>query len=598
MEEVIRQKTLMLRLNHWRETHLSPRQFILLLSFLVGIFTGLAALILKWLIHKIEFFLTHSFDVTEAHWLYLVYPVLGIYFTALFIKYVVRDDIGHGVTKILYAISRRQGHIKKHNCWSSIFASSLTIGFGGSVGSESPIVLTGSAIGSTLGGWFKLDHKTLMLLIGCGASGAIAGIFKAPIAGLVFTLEVLMLDLTMASLLPLLVSCVTAAGLTYCFTGTESLFKFHLDEAFSVDRIPTSIILGVFCGLVSLYFTRAMNAFENVFHRHNNLYMKLAIGGSILSVLIYLFPTLYGEGYDTIILLLNGKNDADWGNVMNNSMFYGHSSLLIVYLSLVILTKVFASSATNGGGGCGGIFAPCLFLGCIAGFVFSYLWNDYKLGVYVPEKNYALLGMAGVMSGVMHAPLTSIFLIAELTGGYQLLMPLMIVSVCSYLTIIAFEPHSIYSMRLAKQGHLLTHHKDRSILTLMSMDMVIEKHCSRVSPDMELGRLVLLISKEKSDVFPVVDAQGTLKGVINLVNIRKVVFRQELYRQFVAEQLMEDPPALLSVNDAMAVVMDKFEETNADVLPVLSNEGIFAGFVSKTKLYSNYRQLLVDFSEE
>ncbi|MEG1580970.1 MAG: chloride channel protein, partial [Bacteroidaceae bacterium] len=385
------------RFNAWRIEHLSQRQFILLLSFFVGIFTALAALVLKWLIHEVEFLLTNSFDVTKAHWLFLLYPVIGIYITALFIKYVVRDDIGHGVTKILFAISRRQGNIKKHNCWSSIIASGITIGFGGSVGAESPIVLTGSAIGSTFGRLFNLDHKTLMLLIGCGASGAVAGIFKAPIAGLVFTLEVLMVDLTMASLLPLLVSCVTAAGLTYFFTGVDSIFVFHLDNAFSVERIPTSILLGIFCGLVSLYFTRTMNAIEDVFRRYNNLHTKLLIGGVTLSVLIYLFPPLYGEGYNVISMLLNGTSIDDWQKVMNNSMFYGNNNLLLVFLALILLLKVFASSATNGGGGCGGIFAPCLFLGCIGGFIFSRLWNQYNLlGIYVPEKNYALLGMAGV----------------------------------------------------------------------------------------------------------------------------------------------------------------------------------------------------------
>ena len=587
------------RLNEWRASHLSQRQFILLLSFFVGILTAIAALVLKFIIHEIEFLLTNSFDVTKAHWLFLLYPAIGIYITALFIKYVVRDDIGHGVTKILFAISRRQGHIKNHNCWSSVIASGITIGFGGSVGAESPIVLTGSAIGSSFGKLFRLDHKTLMLLIGCGASGAVAGIFKAPIAGLVFTLEVLMVDLTMASLLPLLVSCVTAAGITYCFTGTDALFTFHLDNAFAVERIPTSIFLGIFCGLVSLYFTRAMSAIEDVFKRYDNLYARLLIGGVSLSILIYLFPPLYGEGYNVISILLNGTSTQDWEKVMNNSLFFGYNNLLLVFLFLILLFKVFASSATNGGGGCGGIFAPCLFLGCIGGFIFSRIWNEYNfLGVYVPEKNYALLGMAGVMAGVMHAPLTSIFLIAELTGGYDLFLPLMIVSVCSYLTIIIFEPHSIYSIRLAKKGQLLTHHKDRSILTLMSLESVIDKYYPRISQDMTLGRFVLLVSKEKYDVFPVVDGQGNLKGIINITNIRQVMFRQELYNYFQVEQLMEQPVALLYINDPTSIVMDKFEETGASTLPVLDNDGKFVGFISKTKLYSTYRQILVDFSEE
>lgn len=583
---------------NWREKYLSQRQFVLLLSFFVGIFTSILAYLLKQFISWIASLLTAGFDATGSNWLFLVYPVVGIFLTALFIKYVVNDDIGHGVTKILYAISRRQGHIRRHNCWSSVIASGITIGFGGSVGAESPIVLTGSAIGSNLGRLFKVDHKTLMLLIGCGASGAIAGIFKAPIAGVVFTLEVLMIDLTMASLLPLLVSSITALVMMYIFTGTSAEFSFTLDNAFAVERIPTSILLGIFCGLVSLYFTRAMNFCEDVFRKFSNMYVKLLLGGSVLSVLIYVFPPLYGEGYGMISLLLEGTSMQDWQAVMNNSMFYGDQNMLLIYLGLIVLFKVFASSATNGGGGCGGIFAPCLFLGCISGFIFSRVWNINQLGVYVPEKNYALLGMAGVMSGVMHAPLTSIFLIAELTGGYNLFVPLMIVSLVSYLTIISFEPNSVYTTRLAKKGQLLTHHKDKAALTLMSLNSVVERHDTKISPDMKLGEMVLLISREKVNVFPVTDGTGHLLGIIELQKIRKVLFRQELYNVFTAGQLMEKPVACLTIDDPMQVVMDTIEKTGADTLPVVDRDALFIGFVSKSKLYAMYRQVMVDYSEE
>ena len=583
---------------NWREKYLSQRQFVLLLSFFVGIFTSILAYLLKQFISWIASLLTAGFDATGSNWLFLVYPVVGIFLTALFIKYVVNDDIGHGVTKILYAISRRQGHIRRHNCWSSVIASGITIGFGGSVGAESPIVLTGSAIGSNLGRLFKVDHKTLMLLIGCGASGAIAGIFKAPIAGVVFTLEVLMIDLTMASLLPLLVSSITALVMMYIFTGTSAEFSFTLDNAFAVERIPTSILLGIFCGLVSLYFTRAMNFCEDVFRKFSNMYVKLLLGGSVLSVLIYVFPPLYGEGYGMISLLLEGTSMQDWQAVMNNSMFYGDQNMLLIYLGLIVLFKVFASSATNGGGGCGGIFAPCLFLGCISGFIFSRVWNINQLGVYVPEKNYALLGMAGVMSGVMHAPLTSIFLIAEPTGGYNLSVPLMIVSLVSYLTIISFEPNSVYTTRLAKKGQLLTHHKDKAALTLMSLNSVVERHDTKISPDMKLGEMGLLISREKVSVFPVTDGTGHLLGIIELQKIRKVLFRQELYNVFTAGQLMEKPVACLTIDDPMQVVMDTIEKTGADTLPVVDRDALFIGFVSKAKLYAMYRQVMVDYSEE
>jgi len=579
--------------------HFSEHKFILLLSFIVGIFTALAGLLLKWLIHQIQFLLTYQFDVTASNLLYLVYPVIGIFLTGLFVRYIVKDDISHGVTKILFAIARKQSQIKSHNTWSSVFASAITIGFGGSVGAEAPIVLTGSAIGSNLGRIFGLNNKTLMLLVGCGAAGAVAGIFKAPIAGLVFTLEVLMIDLTMASLLPLLVSCVTAAGLTFALSGTNTIFEFHLLNSFAVNKIPAYIMLGIFCGLVSLYFTRTMNSLEDIFRKYTNPYIKLLIGGSMLSILIYLFPSLYGEGYDLIDLLLNGEGPEDWDTAMDSSLFYGHGNLLLLYLALVLIFKVFASTATNGGGGCGGIFAPSLFLGCISGFIFSRIWNINEiLHINLPERNFAMLGMCGLMSGVMHAPLTGIFLIAELTGGYQLFMPLMIVSVCAYLTIIAFEPHSIYSMRLAKKGQLLTHHKDRAILTLMSMDSVIEKYDEYLYPDMDLRQLVSYISNSRRDVFPVVDRQHKLVGIVYLDNVRPIMFRQELYHRFKISELMSEPVARLNINDSMDVVVMTFDKTGMWTLPVVDTEGIFMGFIRKSRVLTNYRKTMADLSDD
>ena len=586
------------RFNLWREKNIKEKQFILILSFLVGIFTATAALILKMLIHLIQGFLTENFDTTEANYLYLVYPVVGIFLAGLFVRHIVKDDISHGVTKILYAISRRQGHIKPHNTWSSMIASSITIGFGGSVGAEAPIVLTGSAIGSHLGSLFKMEHRTLMLLIGCGAAGAVAGIFKAPIAGLVFTLEVLMIDLTMTSLPPLLISAVTAATMSYIVTGQEAMFKFHLDEAFELSRIPYVIMLGIFCGLVSLYFTRAMNSVEGVFAKLQKPYKKLIFGGAMLSILIFLFPPLYGEGYDTIELLLNGTSNEEWNTVMDHSLFYGHSQLLLFYLSLIILFKVFASSATNGGGGCGGIFAPSLYLGCIAGFIFSHFSNDLAITAYLPEKNFALMGMAGVMSGVMHAPLTGVFLIAELTGGYDLFLPLMIVSVSSYLTIIVFEPHSIYSMRLAKKGELLTHHKDKAVLTLMKVENVVEKDFVTVHPEMDLGQLVKAISSSHRNIFPVTDKDGNLLGIVSLDDIRNIIFRQELYHRFTVNKLMTTTPARLLNTSSMEEVMHTFDETNAWNLPVVDESGKYLGFVSKSKVFNYYRNVLVHFSDD
>ena len=600
--DITEKKSLFQRLLLWREKKIKDKHFILILSFMVGILTALAASLLKFLIEYIKHFLTENFDSTGVNWLYLVYPVVGILLTGLFIRNVVRDDISHGVTKILYAISRRQSRIKRHNTWSSLLASAITIGFGGSVGAEAPIVLTGSAIGSNLGSVFKMEHRTLMLLVGCGAAGAVAGIFKAPIAGLVFTLEVLMIDLTMGSLLPLLVSSVTAATVAYILHGTEAMFEFHMDEPFLMERIPAVLLLGILCGLVALYFTRTMNKIEGVFRRYSNPYIKLLIGGAMLSILIFMFPSLYGEGYDTIHMLLNGIGAADWDKVMDNSIFYGYGNLLLVYLALVVLFKVFATSATNGGGGCGGTFAPSLFLGCIVGFVFSHFCNGYSLAPVVadniPEKNFALLGMAGMMSGVMHAPLTGIFLIAELTGGYDLFLPVMMVSGSAYLTIMIFEPHSIYSMRLAQKGELVTHHKDKSVLTLMNIESVVETDFEQVHPENDLGEMVKVISKAKRNMFPVVDARGFLLGIVVLDDIRNIMFRQELYHRFTVGQFMVLPPARINMDDSMEEVMRKFDETKAWNLPVVDEEGKYKGFLSKSRVLNTYRQTLVDFSED
>lgn len=593
------EKNLFMRFLEWREEHISEKTFILILAFTVGFFAAVAAFILHELINQIVTLLTGSFNQDEANWLYLVYPVIGIFLTSLFVRYVVKDNISHGITRILYAISSKQSRLRGHNCWSSVFASAITIGFGGSVGAEAPIVLTGSAIGSNLGKLFRMDNKTLLLLVGCGAAGAIAGIFKAPIAGLVFTLEVLMIDLTMASLLPVLVSCVTATCFTYIFRGSTSMFTFELESTWIVERVPASILLGVFCGLVSLYFIRTMTMCENIFGKFKDQpYIKLLIGGSMLSSLIFLFPSLYGEGYHDINLLLNGKTDADFNEILDNSLFSGHSELLLVYLGLVLMTKVFATSATNGGGGCGGTFAPSLFIGCFGGFLFARLWNVYEIGIYLPEKNFALLGMAGVMSGVMHAPLTGIFLIAEITGGYDLFMPLMIVSVCAYLTIMIFEPHSIYGMRLAKQGKLITHHTDRAVLTMMSLDSVIERDFTAIDPDIELAKVVNKISQSRNDVLPVLDAAGNLLGEINLTKIRHVVFRTELYHHFKAGQLMVDPVATINDEMPMTMVMKIFDDSHADWLPVLDKENHFKGYISRQRIYGMYRKMVADMSEE
>ena len=599
MDELTEHQGMMTKIVAWQKEHISDRQMTLILAFVIGLLASLAGYFLHGIVHEIQVLLTAGFVKNTYNLLFLLFPIVGIYLTSLFIKYVVRDNISHGITRVLYAISTKNSKLRGHNCWSSVVASGITIGFGGSVGAEAPIVLTGSAIGSNLGQIFRMDKKTMILLVGCGASAAIAGIFKAPIAGLVFTLEVLMVDLSMASLLPILISCVTATCFTYILMGDKSLFDFTLTSPWVLDRAPVCILLGIFCGFVSLYFMRTMSACESMFARLSHRpYVKLLLGGLILSSLIFLFPSLYGEGYSAVNILLKGRTEADWGQVMSNSLFYGHSHLLIVYIALVTFTKVFATSATNGSGGCGGTFAPSLFIGGFAGFFFSRFWNVNEIGVYVPEQNFTLMGMAGVMTGVMHAPLTGIFLIAELTGGYQLFMPLMIVCISSYLTISIFEGHSIYALRLAREGKLLTHHIDRAALTLMSMQSVIEKDYHPVQPDLPMGKLVAEISRSNNNFLPVVDKGGVLLGVIDITRIRHIIFRSELYSRFTVRQLMLQPSAVFTDHEPMDEVMKKFDQTDAAQLPVVDTSGVLIGYIRRTKMYGVYRQIIADMSAE
>lgn len=579
----------------WRETHISEKQFVLILSFVVGVLTAIAAFTLKSIIHGIQGLIEHTLIQDEHFWWYLITPMVGIGIASAFVHFIVRDDIGHGITKILYAISQRKSIIKAHNMWTSVVGSGITIGFGGSVGAEAPIVLTGAAIGSNLANHFRLNQKTMMLMIGCGAAGAVGGIFKAPIAGLVFTLEVLMMDLTMASVAPLLISSVTATALSYLFSGSEPMFALTHFESFAVERIPWYLVLGIVCGLVSLYFTRGMDFLESNFKRVPYGWEKVLIGGAVLSLLVFLFPPLYGEGYGVIIDLINGGS-VDALDRSPFALLGNGTGVLIGYFIAIILVKIVASVATNGGGGVGGIFAPSLFIGCITGFVVGRIMN--LMGLNVPETNFALVGMAGLMSGVMHAPLTGIFLIAELTGGYHLFMPLMVVSVISYLTILIFEPHSLYAMRLARKGQLITHNKDHSVLTLLKMDHVLETDLKTVYPEMTLGELVKVIAESKRNIFPVISHEGKLRGILLLDEVRNIMFQPRLYQRFTVEQLMTSPQAILSNNMSMEKVMEIFEDTGAWNLPVVDEQKTYLGFVSKSKIFNSYRRVLVHFSDE
>jgi CIC family chloride channel protein len=579
----------------WRIRHIKPKHFLLILSYLVGLFSGLAAVILKNTIHFTHQLLTEGFHNDGMNWLYLAYPMLGILMTFLFVRYVIKDDIGHGITKILHSFSRSGGNLKSHNAYSSIIASTFTIGFGGSVGAEAPIVLSGASIGSWLGRLFHLNYKTITLLIACGSAGAIAGIFKAPIAGLVFTLEVLMLDLTMASIVPLLISSVTATSVAYFFLGKASEFTFHLESPFLLNNLPYYALLGIVGGFVSLYLTYANMYVEGKIAKLNNPWFKWVAGGILLSLLIFLFPPLYGEGYGTITALLSGNTDL----VVQGSFFYtlkDNPLIIIGFLFFLVALKIIATAATNGGGGVGGIFAPTLFTGGVTGFLLVRLMNSFS-GVNLPESHFTLVGMAALMAGVMHAPLTAIFLIAEITNGYALFIPLILTSTISYITIMYFEPHSIYTKRLAQKGQLLTHQKDKAVLTLMRLNKVLETDFLKVHPKQTLGELIKIIAKSQRNIFPVVDEKDTLLGIVLLDNIREIMFNRELYNDTTVEMRMIVPPAFIEEGENMEQVMRKFEETGAWNLPVVEN-GRYKGFVSKSKIFSVYRRVLNHFSVE
>ncbi len=581
----------------WREHHIKERTFVILLSLVIGILCGFAAQLLKFLIHLISRLLTSHFSETEANYLYLLYPVLGILITVLFVKYVIKSNISHGVTKVLYAISRRKSRLKKKNMYASLIASSITIGFGGSVGAEGPIVYTGAAIGSNVGQAFRLGPKVLMILVGCGAAAGIAGIFRAPIAGMLFTLEVLMIDLTGMTVMPLLVSSIAGATVAYVLEGYNAEFFFSQSEAFMTSRIPYTIILGVVCGMMSFYFTKVMFMMESMFSRIKSQWVRIVVGGSLIACLVFLFPPLYGEGYGAINFLLTGEQ----GKVVDGTFFYFDRDnvwFLALFIGAIALMKALATSATNGAGGVGGTFAPSLFVGALTGFLFAFILNNIDPSLNLSQKNFTLMGMAGVMSGVMHAPLMAIFLTAEMTGGYDLFLPLLIVSTLAYFTIQFFLPYSIYTMRLAKAGDLITHQKDKAVLTLLKIDNLVEKDFKEVHPEMSLKEMVDVISISNRNLFPVTDAEGKLKGIVLLDDIRNIMFRTDLYRKMHVSRFMSAVPDTIKIDQRMDKVMETFDKTNAWNLPVVDQDGHYLGFVSKSKIFNSYRQVLKHFTDD
>jgi len=584
------------RIHSWRLRHISSRNFVLILSLLAGCLGGLAAIVLKNAVHLGHLLLINVISIKSFNLLYLILPFIGILLTYLYVKYLVRDNIGHGISRILHSISKSNSIIKAHNMYTSMIASTITVIFGGSVGLEAPIVLTGSAIGSNLGRYLRVDYKTITLLVGCGAAGAIAGIFKAPIAAVIFAMEVLMLDLTMASLIPLMISSTAGAILAYFFMGPEVLFSFEVTaHPFTIRNLPFYALLGLLCGMVSIYFTKANMSIEKQFRRIPKGILRMLAGGLITSLLVFLFPPLFGEGYETLNNLLEGNGlrllDGSIFASMGNNYF-----LLLLFLVFILIFKVVAMSATTGGGGVGGVFAPSLFMGGVTGFFLSKSVNFFMNG-RLPESNFALAGMAGVMAAVMHAPLTAIFLIAEITGGYQFFVPLLITSLVAYLTIIPFEPHSIYTKRLAESGELITHHKDKAVLSRLSIESLIERNFIPTSPDVTLGEFVKLVAKSQRNVFPVIDEENNFLGVIFINDIRHIIFEHDQYDTVYIRNLMYMPDTLVEKDATMEDVAQKFAETSHYNLPVLK-DGKYIGFVSRANVFSAYRKLVKDFSND
>ncbi len=583
-------------LNFWLLfRRLGERRITLILSFMIGLLSGVAGVALKNTLHWVQNVIGGIVPMDTTNLLYFGLPAVGILLTLIFVRYLVKDDLSHGVTRVLYAISRQGSKIKSHNMFSSIVGSALTIGFGGSVGAEAPVVLTGAAIGSNVGNFFRMNYKIRTLLIGCGAAGAIASIFKAPIAGIVFTLEVLMLDLTTASIVPLLISAVTASSVSSFLMGRNVIFQYEVIHPFTLHNIPWFVLLGIFCGFVSLYFIRTIWSIEKRFKVTRSPYKKWILGTIVLGILIYIFPPLFGEGYDVLQALLDGRPEY----IFHNSPLYEFQDnywLLIGSLFLIIALKAVATATTNGAGGVGGIFAPALFIGGISGFLVAKLINQFNF-IDVSESNFALVGMAGTMAGVMHAPFMAIFLIAEITGGYVLFVPLMITSTIAFLTIMYFEPHSIYTKWLASRGELITHHKDKAVLTLLNVNKVIENDFMTVEPTETLGSLVKKVSQSHRNIFPVITPDRKLVGVVSLDDIRPIMFDTSQYEAITVQEIMNLPPEIIGINEPMESVMNKFESSKAWNLPVVNGDE-YVGFVSKSKIFSAYRNLLVEFSEE
>jgi CIC family chloride channel protein len=576
----------------WRKNNISDRQFILVLSVVIGLASGLGAVVIKNLVHLIQKYLD-LFAVINGEYMFIFYPLIGLILAVLFIKYINKNPVRHGIPNVLYSISKRNGIIRPHNMYSSIITSALTVGFGGSVGLEGPTVATGAAIGSNIGRLFHLNYKQIILLLSCACAGAMSAIFKAPIAAIVFAIEVIMFDLTMAAIVPLLISSATAALTSYLFLGQNFLYSFEIKEKFVMHDLTYYILLGIFTGFLSVYFTKMHVFIGELFNKIENIFAKLLIGGISLGLLIFILPSLYGEGYSVINSSLNG----DFSYLFENTFYENVEQKflpIVVFFMLVMLFKVIATSLTFESGGVGGFFAPALFTGANAGLFFSKILNNF--GLSLSARNFALVGMAGLIAGVIHAPLTAIFLIAEITGGYALFMPLMIVAAISYATVKLFTPNSVYTIHLARRGELMTHHKDKTVLMMLDVKDLIETDFNKLHPNNTLGDLVRIITRAHRNIFPVVEKDNTFRGIVKMDDIRHIMFNQEMYDSVYVRDLMFMPQNVIDPKDTMEEIARKFQVSDRYNIAIIE-KGKYLGFVSRAKLFSTYRKLLSDFSE-
>lgn len=579
----------------WRLRHISNRQFLVILSVIIGIITGMVAVVMKNSAHYIRRFVQDIVAANDISVAYIVFPAVGILLSVLFVLYIIRKPVRPGIPNVLYGISKDNGRISRHNMYSSIVTSSMTVGFGGSVGLEGPTVTTCAAFGSFIGRLMHLNYKQITLLLACASAATISAIFKAPIAAIVFALEVIMLDLTMWSLVPLLMASMASVLTSYFFVGQDLLYPFEVVHKFQLNDIVWYIGLGVFCGLISSYFTKVYLFFEGLFQKIHSVFRRVLFGGLLLGILIFLFPSLYGEGYEDINSCLSG----DYSYLFDNSVFENlssnHYALVIMFLA-VLLAKAVASSVTVGAGGVGGIFAPSLYIGASLGVFFATAVN--MMGIAnLHVDNFSLIGMGGMIAGVLHAPLTGIFLIADISGGYHLFVPLMLTSTIAYATVKSFVPHSVYTVQLARRKELMTHNKDKVVLSLMKLDRLVEKNFVAIHPEYSLGKLVEIISSSSRNIFPVVDGKGRFLGIVKLDDVRKVMFKQEFYDTLFVRDFMFSPEYQLDINEHMDDVVKKFQTSGRFNIVVL-NEGYYLGFVSRAKLFSKYRRMLKYFSED